>query len=625
MLREEVTEYILKVPPFSLLSEAELESIVDVIGMEYYPRGKMILTQGGPPSEHLCIVKKGGVKVYVVSEEGKEAVVDYRSEGELFGLLSLVSGDHSRTNVVAEEDTICYEIPRDTVLEIIKSNPDANEFFLKSFFISFIDKAYEETTKKYTGGCGGDRLLFATPVGDIARELSVTVTPGTTIQKAAMLMVEHKISSVVVADESGSPVGLVTDRDLRQKVVARGLPVDDTVDGIMTSPVISIDTAEYCFEALIKMMHHRIHHLLVMEGGNLKGMVTNHDFMVLQGMSPTVLVKEISLLQSVDELKDTPPKLWKTVANLLREGARPHNVTGLVTELTEKIINSIVSFFERDQGAPPVPYSLFLFGEGGRRELTLDLQIKLGLVYEDEDGGDGPAGVRDYFLGMAEWLNQSLVACFPCCRGFCARNEHVQSTASWQQLLGERSGEARSGQQAEFFEMRAIRGNEETIERLRSLLISRASASHEFMNLIATATVQNRPPLGFFKKLVVEKSGEHRHELNLAEKGIKPLVDIVRLFCLEHRVELLSTGPRLRQLKRAGAELTEDIEHALDYLGAMLLHAQLQQINEGLVPDNFINPDTLTNFERKTLKESFNLIATLDEIIEEKYRTERLR
>lgn len=625
MLREEVTEFIVNVPPFNLLSGAELASIVDVVDLKYYPKGEMILIQDGPPSAHLCIVKKGGVKVYVVSAEGKEVVVDFRSEGEFFGLLSLVSGDHSRTNVVAEEDTICYEIPRDTVLEIIKSNPQANEFFLKSFFINFIDKAYEESTKKYTGASSGDRLLFITPLGEFVRDLPVTVSPGLTIQQAAMLMVEHKISSVVVVDATGAPVGLVTDRDLREKVVARAIAVDIAVSSIMTSPLITMDASEYCFEALLKMMHYKIHHLLVMDGKHFKGIVTNHDFMVLQGMSPTLLVKEITHLQSVEDLQGTASKLWKMVANLLREGARPHNIYGLVTELAEKIINSVVSFFERDRGAPPVSYALFLFGEGGRREMTLDLQIKLGVVYQDVAAQEDQEGAAAYFVTMAQWLNESLMACFTCGRGFCARNEHVMNMSAWQNRFVGRSEEGKSGQQAEFFEMRAIRGNTEWVDTLRSHLFERAVASREFMNLVATATVQNRAPLGFFKKMVVEKSGEHKNELNLAEKGIKPLVDIVRLFCLEQRIEQLSTGLRLRQLKLAGFEMADEIEHALDYLGAMLLHVQLQQINGGAPPDSFVNPDSLSNFERKTLKESFNLIATLHEMIEERYRTERLR
>jgi CBS domain-containing protein len=164
MLKEEITHFLAGVMPFSFLSEEELRGIVEDIAIEYYPRGVKILTQNGPPSEHLAIIKKGGVKIFITSAGQEETVIDYRSEGEQFGLLSLIGGDRSRTNVEAIEDTICYLIAKEKVLTIIRQNPAANEYFLKSFFINFIDKTYEKTNRRQTGTNSADRLLYITPV-----------------------------------------------------------------------------------------------------------------------------------------------------------------------------------------------------------------------------------------------------------------------------------------------------------------------------------------------------------------------------------------------------------------------------------------------------------------------------
>ena len=135
---------------------------------------------------------------------------------------------------------------------------------------------------------------------------------------------------------------MVTDRDFREKVVAVGRDVKEPVETIMNSPIISIDSEDNCFEAVLRMIRHRIHHILVMENGKLKGMLTNHDFMLLQGSSPTILVKEIGQIRTIEELQDTASKFYKAVSSLLRYGARPHNITGLITELIEKIINTIM-------------------------------------------------------------------------------------------------------------------------------------------------------------------------------------------------------------------------------------------------------------------------------------------
>ena len=176
MLKDETIAFLKKIPPFDFLSDEELESIFKNMSIEFYPKGTKILLQDGPPSEYLNVIKKGGVKVYVATENEGETIIDYRSEGEQFGLLSLVSGDRSRANVVSIEDTICYLIPSQNILSILQHNPQVNQYFLKSFFINFIDKSYDETRKKYTGIAENDRQLFTTPVLDLVHRPPVTAT-----------------------------------------------------------------------------------------------------------------------------------------------------------------------------------------------------------------------------------------------------------------------------------------------------------------------------------------------------------------------------------------------------------------------------------------------------------------
>jgi CBS domain-containing protein len=140
------------------------------------------------------------------------------------------------------------------------------------------------------------------------------------------------------------------------------------------------------------------------------------------------------------------------------------------------------------------------------------------------------------------------------------------------------------------------------------------------MEALAAETLKVRPPLGFFKDFVVEKGGEHKNELNLYNKGIKPLVGCARIFGLEKGIMRRSTLGRLHELNsRHGFRLAEDMSQAFGYLNALLIHNQLRQAEDGMTPDDFIDPDILTSFERKTLKESFQLTARLFEEIEGNY------
>ena len=620
MLKDEIIAFFENIVPFNQLSKEILVDMVDDITMEYYPKGEHILTQGGPPSEFLGVIKKGGVKVFMASGDGDETVIDYRGEGEHFGLLSVVSGDLSRTNIDAIEDTICYRVSREKILSILKNNPSANEYFLKSFFINLIDKTYEETRKRYSGVAASEQLLFTTSVKDVIRSAPKAVPRDITIQQAAAEMATHKIGSLVVVDDQGKPVGMVTDRDFREKVVASAKDVSAPLESIMSSSLVTIEAKDNCFEALIRMIRHKIHHIVVLEKGELTGMVTNHDFMLLQGSSPTILVKEIGQIQSPDELQDTAPKFYKAVSSLLQHGARAPNITGLITELTEKITNSMVDIFEKEHGPAPVDFTLFFFGVAGRREVTLSFQLDMGIVYQDISDPQMQTIAEVYFKRLAETLNSSLFDCNLASSRQCFNTGHIKSSAAWEEQLKKWGTGAGTGMNMGYFDMRPVRGSGDRVSGLLNFLQKRAASYRPILESLAADTMQVLPPLGFFKNLVVEKSGENKNELNLFEKGIKPLADCARIYALEKGTTFLSTLERLHELtNRHQFKFAGDMEQAFGYLLTLLIHNQLRQVEEGGVPDNFVNPHTLTTFEQKTLKESFQLIAKLYSEIEGEY------
>lgn len=620
MLKDEIIDFFENVLPFNRLSRDVLAAMVDDISMEYYQKGEVILRQDGMPSKFLGVIKKGGVKVFQTSADNKEVIVDLRGEGEHFGMLSLLSGDHSRNNVVTIEDTICYQVPKETLLRTLRNNSEVNDYFLKSFFVNLLDKTYEETRRAYTGGTTGEQLLFSTKVKDIVRTELKTISEELSIRSAAALMAKHRISCLVVIDSVGIPHGIVTDRDFREKVVAEARDVANPVKEIMNTPLITIGSEDNCFEAVLRMIRHRIHHILVLEGRKPIGILSNHDFMLLQGSSPTILVKEIGHIKTIAELQDTAPKFYKAVSSLLRHGARPHNITGLITELMEKIVNTIVDIFEEEHNGPPVPYTLFFFGGGGRHELTLSFRVKIGIVCQDDCPASQQQEAEAYFKLLAETINNSLVGCNLSSIKSCLLAENIQGASAWHEQFRMWGTGAGTGRDMGFLDMRTIRGEHERVNSQRRHLIDRTVQSRGFMEALAADTLRAEIPLGFFRDFVVEKGGEHNNELNLYTKGIKPLVGCARIYGLENGIIRRSTLGRLHELSsRHGFRIAEDMTQAFGYLTAKLIHNQLRQAEEGDIPDNFINPDNLSGFERKTLKESFQLTARLFEEIEGKY------
>ena len=629
MITEDVIEFLKNVPPFQFLEEKTLQGIAGGLSMEFYPKGSMILHQDGPPSEYLRIIKKGGVKVFIKADKGEEVLIDYRSEGDSFGLLSLVGGDKSRANVVAVDDTICYLLNKAAILKLVDSVPAFTEFFLKSFLNKFIDKTYEEMHNKSLLFGGGEKLLFTTPVGEIAARNVMTAPQTISIRRAAEIMSERRYSSLVIVDEQGVPAGIVTDRDLRDKVVSKGRMGDEKVSDIMSVSLIKAEARDYCFEALLKMIRYNIHHLLVVDQGKLMGIVTNHDLMMLQGTSPISLVREIESQQTIDGLVPAARKTNEIVGILLKEGARASNITRIISEINDRLVKKIIEIAEKEFGSPPLPYCWMVFGSEGRKEQTFRTDQDNAIVYEDPLTEKEDAEARTYFSVFSAFIRDSLIKCgFPRCpANYMASNpEWCQPVKIWKKYFSSWVYTPTPDAVMKsliFFDFRPLYGDFRLADSLRDFLSSFLDGQMIFLGYMANMVIKNTPPVGFFKSLIVEKSGEHKDELNLKVKGIAPIVDIVRLFSLEKGIKETSTLERLSELRERHTivrEYADELEHAFEFIMLLRIQNQFEQIEADRIPDNFINPKKLSNLEKKTMKESFTLISKLQDIIIERYK-----
>ena len=626
-IAEDIAIFLKTVPPFQFLEDADRREISENLTLEFYPKDTVILKQDAPASDSLRIIKKGGVRISVRSESGEDVTIDHRGEGDTFGLISLIGQDRQKTTIVAIEDTICFLLGREKILSLIETNPAFTEYFLQFHFTKYIDKTYSEMHGRSLLYGGGDKLLFTTPVGELATKAVQTGSSAMSIREAAETMTRHQISSLVIIEGDGAPVGIVTDRDLREKVVAKDRSVDDRVGIIMSVSLIKVDARDYCFEALLKMIRYNIHHLLVVDEGRLKGVVTNHDLMMLQGTSPLSLAREIESQQTIDGLVPASKKINKMIELLLKEGARSSNITRIISEINDRLVQRILEIAEKKCGRPPVPYCWIVFGSEGRKEQTFKTDQDNALIYDDPATAAEGAAAEEYFKRFAEFVNESLVQCgFPLCTGnYMARNpQWRQPLAVWKGYFADwinaPTPEAILSSVI-LFDFRPLAGDLSLGERLRSHLSAMVKDKGIFLKYLANLTISLRPPLGFFRTFVVEKSGEHKDELNLKFRVLAPLIDIVRLYTLEQGVAETSTLERLDVLREQGplAPHVDELEQSFEFITLLRVHHQYGQIEKGREPDNFINPDKLTNLEKKTLKEVCQIISRIQDAIAKKY------
>ena len=626
---EDAVAFLKKVPPFQFLEDRTLRELALAIELEYHPTGSVLLEQDGPPSEHLLVIKKGGAKVFVRSPEGEETLVDYRAEGDVIGFVSLYTGDRSRTNVVATSDTICYLIGKADFRRLLDAHPLIREYLHRAFLTKYLDKTIHEMRTRSVLAGGGERLLFTTPVGELATGAVVTAPLGLTIQAAAELMSRNRISSLILVDAAGAPAGILTDRDIRDKVVAAGRDLGDPAVGIMSAPIVTADARDYCFEALLTMIRHNIHHVLVMESGAVRGIITNHDLMILQGTSPLSVVQEVEQQQDVPGLAVASRKVSQIVGLLLKEGARAANITRVVTEINDRIVRRVLEIAERRVGHAPVRYAWLALGAEGRGEQIFRTDQDNALLLDDAADPELAATAQRWAADFAEFAKEALVACGfpPCPAGLMAANPTWRQPLSvWRRYFSDWIQSPTGGgpiQTAVFLDFRVVHGDALLGERLRDHVVAQLADQRPFLAYVANQVVTNRPPIGFFGSFVVEKSGEHKDQLNLKARGINPLVDMVRFFALEKGCRETGTLERLDALRESHTlvrEHAEELAQALDFLLLLRVHSQFRQASEGAGIDNFITPSRLTNLEKRTIKDAFHLIARVQDEVLERYK-----
>jgi CBS domain-containing protein len=629
MIVDEVEEFLGQVPAFRLLEAADLRELASRIEIDFSPAGTVLLTEGGSPSEFLQIVVSGGVKVSLPAGDG-EVVVDFRSEGAAFGYLSLLSGECPRMDVTAVEDTVCYLIPREPFVALLDRRPDVREFFTRTFMTTYMDKAFSDMHAVSLADDDREQLLFTTPVGQLPTREPVAASVGISIREAAGIMSRNRVSSLMLTGDADAPVGIVTDRDLRDKVAAVARDGAEPVGNIMSPIAVAADPAKPCFDALLAMMRGNVHHLPVLEGGRLRQVITNRDLMLLLGNSPLSVVREIDDQQDLDGLARASRKIDRLIGMLIKANARAGNIARAISEINDRLVRRTLELVERDLGPAPVAWSWIVFGSEGRREQTFKTDQDNAIVYADPRDAEQARQALDWFPRFTPRVRDALEKCGfpPCPAGYIAANPAwCRPLERWKHTFSVwvANPDAEAVLRALIlFDFRPLQPEDDRAGELRSHLAAAIRRAPAFLGFLANQLVKNPPPLGFMNRIVVEKEGEHRDRLNLKLKALAPIVDLARLFALEKGIPETGTLDRLRALRGLNTivgSYGEELEQAFEFLMSLRIHHQHAQAAAGREPDNFVEPGRLSALEKKTAREAFGLVAKLQGLVIERYRS----
>lgn len=467
--------------------------------------------------------------------------------------------------------------------------------------------------------------LLNTPTRALLRKSAVTLPVEASILEAAQRMRDQRVSSILLVRE-GYLFGIVTDRDLRNRALASGLDPNASVMEIATVAPMTVEADKPAFEAMILMTRHNIHHVPVLERGRVLGMITSTDVMRQHSTSAVYLAGEVHDQSSVEHLAQVSSKVRDLQSTLAASNASAYTTGRIITTITDAITSRLLELTEAELGPPPIPYVWVAAGSQARSEQTARSDQDNCLVLDD---AYDPQSHGPYFKELAHRVNQGLDACgYVFCPGdMMARTETWRQPSSrWSEYFRRWTDEPDPQSlmlTCVFFDLRGVYGDLELVQGLRRRVLQATKGNRIFLAHMVNNALKHRPPLSLFGGLNTVQHDDARDTIDLKHNGVVPIIDLARVYALAGGHEEVNTHDRLMMAAR-GHEISEqgahDLRDALEFLGRLRFRHQVDRLNQGLEPNNFLSLSHLSNFEKTQLKDAFKVVAELQNVLANRYR-----
>ncbi|WP_018295721.1 DUF294 nucleotidyltransferase-like domain-containing protein [Corynebacterium lubricantis] len=606
---EEVRGFLAQQEPFAHLPDETLDALPRKMTMSYVRRGDTIISPG-EENHALYIIRSGAVDVISTDD----LLLDRREEGRNFGYSTLVGDPESHYRMVAVEDCLLLQLPRDDFNELIASHPETKVYFTSQ---SRRVKAAADEVRDSSAA-----ELMRTPIAKLIQSRPpVTVTSDATLRQAAMIMTEANVSSIVIVDNGLE--GILTDKDMRTRVVSQGLSSESIVSDVMTPNPRTVDTDILTFQAMLVMSEMGIHHLPVVDNGEVVGVLTSGDIFRQLQDDPIYLTADLAR-SSYEELKGAYRRAADVAARFIDRGATAEEAQRLMTSVADTVARRLIALIEEEIGPAPIPYAFVAVGSQGRREMgpasDQDNALVLDDSYDEKLHGE-------YFAKMSEFVCVGLDAAGQvlCPGNMMASNPEWRMTVTqWNKKFHHwvTALESESVLNAQiFFDFRALAGDEQMARGVHSNAVLAAKSSTRFHAHLAGLAAHREPPIGFFRGLVVERSGEYADTLDIKKGGIAAVVQMARLYAISAGSEEVETKERLKasagnSVSQKGAD---DLIDAFDYLQILTVRHQAKQIRAGEKPNYRIDPKELPVGDRENLREAFGVIKGMQNALGNKY------
>lgn len=616
-----VVEFLCKHKPFDLLTEEQLITLVSSSSLKYFAKDESVFKTDDELHTNIYVVRKGAVSIIAANNE----LIDKCAEGELFGTRAFMNSEKYKASAIADPDALLLCIPANKIRPMIASDARLTEYFFGDFSsgVSVRKRKLSEVSQNYQDIKGRGNLKYSFENEHISNHKTPIVCQrNESIKDAAILMKQHRVGSVIVIDENRHPIGIITDTDLRNKVIAEETSIHESVVTIMSSPVKTVASNKTSEEYLLEMVATGVHHLCVTQDGSslskIIGVITDHDLLVSRGNNAAVLTKELRKASEISDLKLIVQRFDHHIAKMVASNAPILQVTKIVHGFNQQLIKKVVTkaMEETSYDFSPDAFCLLALGSTARGEQIIRTDFDSAIIVADEFEHAIPQiqQTMTRFFTMLVEIGYKVDKA-----GIQAdNNQWIKTLTDWQLEFKhwiEQPDEKALLHATIFFDLMPFYGNENLAEQLQNRIFKSYKGNHMFTAFLATNALQNPPPLGFFKNLLLEKSGENKNTFDIKARALMPLADAARLKSLEFQSMFPSNTieryKRLSQLDQPNAWIYEDCAVAYEIFMRLRAAEGFQNQHDG----RYINTGNLASLEQQILKNAFKPIREIQHLI----------
>ena len=601
-MAKQVEDFLNTSAPFDMLDKEQKLELVKHTELIYLTADNVGDLQKGKAS--LFLIQNGQFSV-----QDSDAPLRHLSEGDYFGYTNIMEKRNFSLSISVDSPGLVYCFEASAVTPLFEL-PAIRNFF---------DGLRNNALQNHAISDSNSMWLYK-GLEDVINKSPVSVDVETSITMAAQIMTNQKVSSLLVTRED-KLIGIITDRDLRSRVVAASLDIHLPVSHIMTPNPAQIMGNRTLFDALALMTERNIHHLPVIDQQTLVplGMVTASDIIRHQRGNVLFIIGELSKAENLYELTRLSWQLPHYFSAHAKK-AGDYDIAGkILSQATDIMTRKLIGFFQQANGKAPMMFAWLVYGSQAREDQTMGSDQDNGLLLAERPS----EAQAEYFAKMADYVCNGLAKCgIKLCDG-----NIMASNSKLRLSLEEAIEEAKRWVKAPtkdaimhfniFLDVRCAAGD---ISLFKQLQRQRAPLMKQNMFLAALTRNSNEisVPLSMFQKFIYEKGRKEKDVIDLKTRAVALINNIARIYALADGVTLPNTLARLDALSENSQLSKRDATNLRDiwlFLNRLRWRHQL----ENKVTDNRVSVSSLSSIEKHQLKAAFKAIERTNQAMVMKF------